>query len=144
MILLKDKKICSGSADLSLRIWDWELGICLFSFNGHEKWIKCLCQLDKEDVIISGTDDMKIKIWKKIGNNENNINNEWTVIKEYIGHRHSIRTLCKINEDTFASGSFDGSIKIWNLNENDFIQSLEGHKSYVISIIKIKNGDLVS
>ena len=144
MILLKDKKICSGSADLSLRIWDWELGICLFSFNGHEKWIKCLCQLDKEDVIISGADDMKIKIWKKIGNNENNINNEWTVIKEYIGHRHSIRTLCKINEDTFASGSFDGSIKIWNLNENDFIQSLEGHKSYVISIIKIKNGDLVS
>ena len=143
MILLKDKKICSGSADLSLRIWDWKLGTCIFSFKGHEKWIKCLCQLDKDDVIVSGADDMKIKIWKKIRNG-NNINNEWKVIKEYIGHKHSIRTLCKINEDTFASGSFDGSIKIWNLNANEAIHSLEGHKSYVISVIKIKNGDLVS
>ena len=30
------------------------------------------------------------------------------------------------------------------LNKNEEIQSLEGHKSYVISVIKIKNGDLVS
>ena len=145
MILLKNKKICSGSADLTLRIWDWGLGVCEFFFSGHQKWIKCLCQLDKDDVIISGADDMKIKIWKNIGyKNKRNIINNWKVIKEYTGHTHSVRTLCKINEDTFASGSFDGSIKIWNLNENEAIQSLEGHKSYVISVIKIKNGDLVS
>jgi WD40 repeat protein len=142
MILLKNKKICSGSADLSLRIWDWGIGICEFFFSGHEKWIKCLCQLDKDDVIISGADDMKIKVWKNVGH-RNNINN-WKIIKEYTGHKHSVRTLCKINEDTFASGSFDGSIKIWNLNKDEAIQSLEGHKSYVISVIKIKNGDLVS
>ena len=142
LILLKNKKLCSGSADRSLRIWDWGLGICEFSFSGHEKWIKCLCQLDKDDVIVSGSDDMKIKIWKNIGCYRNNINNNnWNVIKEYTGHTHSVRTLCKINEDTFASGSFDGSIKIWNLNEKEAIQSLEGHKSYVISVIKIKNGD---
>ena len=70
--------------------------------------------------------------------------NKMELSKEYIGHKHSIRTLCKINEDTFASGSFDGTIKIWNLNEKEAIQSLEGHKSYVISVIQIKNGDLVS
>ena len=145
MILLKNKKICSGSADLTLRIWDWGLGVCEFFFSGHDKWIKCLCQLDKDDVIISGSDDMKIKVWKNMGYiNKRNIINNWKVIKEYSGHTHSVRTLCKINEDTFASGSFDGSIKIWNLNENEAIQSLEGHKSYVISVIKIKNGELVS
>ena len=143
MIILKNKKICSGSADLTLRIWDWGLGVCEFCFAGHNKWIKCLCQLDKDDVIISGSDDMKIKIWKKIGP-KNYFNNEWKVIKEYSEHKHSVRTLCKINEDTFASGSFDGSIKIWNLNHDEAIQNLEGHKSYVISVIKIKNGDLVS
>ena len=55
---------------------------------------------------------MKIKIWKKIGP-KNYFNNEWKVIKEYSEHKHSVRTLCKINEDTLASGSFDGSIKIW-------------------------------
>ena len=91
MILLKNKKLCSGSADLSIKIWDWEKGECINTLFGHEKWVKCLCQLDN-DYIISGSDDMIIKIW------ENN-----KCIKNFYGHKHSIRTLCKISEEEFDS-----------------------------------------
>ena len=88
---------------------------------------------------------MKIKIWKIYRNIENNFENFYfEKYKIFLGHRHSVRTLCQIDEDIFASGSFDGSIKIWKLNEEKEIQSLEGHESYVISVIKITNGDLVS
>ena len=76
---------------------------------------------------------MIIKIWK--GNE---------CIKEFIGHNHSVRTLCKISDNEFASGSFDGTIKIWNINSFETIQTLFGHQSYVICVIKISNGDLVS
>ena len=34
--------------------------------------------------------------------------------------------------------------KIWNINYTDAIQTLTGHQDYVISVIKISNGDLVS
>ena len=73
------------------------------------------------------------KIWK-----------EKECIKEFIGHTHSVRTLCKLSEDEFASGSFDGTIKIWDINYMEAIETLLGHKSYVISIIRLSNGDLVS
>ena len=77
--------------------------------------------------------DMNFKIW------ENN-----KCIKNFYGHKHSIRTLCKISEEEFASGSFDGTIKIWDINYMDAIETLIGHSSYVISVIKISNGDLIS
>ena len=150
MILFKNKKLCSGSADLTIRIWDWISGQCEFFFVAHEKWVKCLCELNLNinknyDILISGSDDMKIKIWKIFSNIEDNFDKYYfEKYKIFVGHKHSVRTLCHIEKDIFASGSFDGSIKIWKLNEDKEIQTLEGHNSYVISVIKIKNGDLVS
>ena len=132
MIILKNQNLCSGSADLTLRIWDWEVGNCVATLAGHEKWVKSICQLDS-GYIVSGSDDMTIKIWK-----------DNKIIKEFLGHTHSVRSLCKISEDEFASGSFDGTIKIWNINSSDSIQTLYGHQSYVISIIKNFNGNLIS
>ena len=88
---------------------------------------------------------MKIKIWKIFSNIEDNFDKYYfEKYKIFVGHKHSVRTLCHLEKDIFASGSFDGSIKIWKLNEDKEIQTLEGHNSYVISVIKIKNGDLVS
>ena len=132
MTLLKNEKLCSGSADLTIKIWDWKEGKCINTLVGHEKWVKSLCQLENGN-IISGSDDMTIKMWK-----------ENDCIKEFIGHNHSVRTLCIISQDIFASGSFDGTIKIWDINSMEAIQTLEGHQSYVISVIKISNGDLIS
>ena len=132
MTLLKNERLCSGSADLTIKIWDWKEGKCINTLTGHEKWVKSLCQLENGN-IISGSDDMIIKIWK-----------ENKCIKEFMGHRHSIRTLCIISQNIFASGSFDGTIKIWNLNSMEAIQTLVGDQSYVISVIKISNGDLIS
>ena len=132
MILLNNEKLCSGSADLSIKIWDWRIGVCVGTLIGHDKWVKCLCQLDN-GYLVSGSDDMTIKIW-----------NDNKCIKEFFGHTHSVRTLCKIDKYKFASGSFDETIKIWSINSLETMQTLKGHKSYVISIIQISNGDLVS
>ena len=38
----------------------------------------------------------------------------------------------------FASASFDNTIKIWNINFLNCEQTLEGHSSNVVNIIKLK------
>ena len=118
--------LCSGSADLTVRIWDWENNKCLYVLKGHEKWVKCLLELDN-GIIVTGSDDKSIKLWK------NEIN-----IKTIEEHTNSVRTFCQINSKYFASGSFDCTIKIWEINSWVCVQTLVGHDSNVICIISLK------
>ena len=129
IILTKNNYLCSGAADLHIRIWDWERNKCLYILKGHEKWVKCLLELNN-GIIISGSDDKKIKIW------QNNIN-----IRTLSDHSNSIRSLCQINSLYFGSGSFDCTIKIWNINTWECVQTLIGHNSNIICLISLNNSN---
>jgi len=129
LILLKKNNnyLCSGSVDLTIRIWDWENISCLHVLRGHKNWVKCICELSN-GIILSGSDDYTIKLWKDYYN-----------IKTLEGHSNSIRALCQINDDYFASGSFDSTIKIWNINSWECIMTLYGHESNIICLISLNN-----
>ena len=53
IITLSNGKLCSGVADLSIKIWDWGKGECISTLLGHKKWKKCLYQLSNR-IILSG------------------------------------------------------------------------------------------
>ena len=127
LIKLENGNLCSGGADLLIKIWDWKIGTCIYQMVGHTNWIKCLCQIDN-DTILSGSDDKTIKIWKKY---------EESGTLE--GHQKPIRSICKINNNFFSSASFDNTIKIWDLQNLKCVQTLTGHESNVIKIIKLKD-----
>ena len=58
-------------------------------------------------------------------------------------HNDTIKDLCLIDENTFASVSFDSTIKIWDINNLDCLQTLEEHKGKVTGIIKLKNKNVL-
>ena len=60
----------------------------------------------------------------------------YEIIKVLKGHELPVRTLCYISENYFASGSFDDKIKIWDLKNYKEVQTLKGHTSNVICVIK--------
>jgi WD40 repeat protein len=54
------------------------------------------------------------------------------------GHESPVRALFKMNERYFLSGSFDNSIRVWEVNGDviECIQVEKRHKDNVITIIK--------
>ena len=76
---------------------------------------------------MSGSDDNSIKVWK------NYINIE--TLKK---HTHSVRALCQINYNYFASGSFDCTIKIWTIKTWKCIQEIIGHNSNITGLISLE------
>ena len=125
LIKLNNGKLCSGSCDLIIKIWNWQTSECLYKYEGFENWIRCLCQFDEQTLLVGS--DKTITVWK---------NRE---IKGILSeHNNDVRDFCVIDENYFASASFDNTIKIWNINFLNCEQTLEGHSSNVVNIIKLK------
>ena len=116
LIKLNNGNLCSGSADLTIKIWDWQKGYCIIELKSHQKWIKCLYQL-KNGTLLSGSDDKKIKIWK---------NNQCITTVE--GHDKSVRSFCQVDDNHFASGGFNKTIKILDIRTLENVQTLKDHE----------------
>ena len=133
LVLLRNGKLCSGSADDSIKIWDIEKKECIQTLTGHEKWVRCVFELDN-GIIVSGSQE-GIKLW---GLNKDNIDGEYVLLKTIKEHKNTVRTFCQVDEEHFASGSFDYTIKIWKINTWECVQTLDGHIDNIIGIIKLK------
>ena len=133
LIKLKDGNLCSGSADLTIKIWDWKNQMIISSIKTpHNKWVKCVYQLNN-GTLLSGSEN--ICVWT---------NKHLSTFKTLTDHKHYIRTICQIDDNHFASGSFDKTIKIWNIRDFSVTQTIEAHNSNVICIIKLKENKLAS
>jgi WD40 repeat protein len=64
-------------------------------------------------------------------------------IKELIGHTNHVTELVKIEEDILASGSYDGSIKVWNYTSGQLLQTLVCD-TIVTDLVSLRNGHLAS
>ena len=52
-----------------------------------------------------------------------------------------MRTFCQINDKYFVSGSFDCTIKIWEINNWKCIHTLKRHESNIICLIKLNSNN---
>ena len=125
LIKLKNELLCSGGADSLIKVWNWKNGKCIYKFEGFRTWIRDICQFNDNTILICS-------------GNEITVCKNYQFIKVLNEHKHDVRNICIINEEYFASASFDNTIKIWNINDFTCEQTLEGHTSNVINIIKLK------
>lgn len=46
-----------------LQIWDVGVGVCLFTLNGHDNWVRGLSFHPGGKYLISASDDKTIRVW---------------------------------------------------------------------------------
>ena len=61
------------------------------------------------------------------------------------GHTHNVFSVCALGDGRLASGSFDNTIRIWNLSKGgECVQTLTGHTHNVYSVCALGDGRLAS
>ena len=60
------------------------------------------------------------------------------------GHTGSVETIQPLNKTYLVSGGSDQTIKLWNLNTSECLDSLEGHSGLIRCIEILPNGNIIS
>jgi len=130
----KSQLFATCSADKSIKIWNDSKLIA--NLTGHNDYVYSLVYSSFNKLLISGSRDRSIKLWKVTDN---------SLLATLFEHQDSVVSLMLLpNEATFASGSCDFTIIIWNLNSLKYNQTLTGHSGCVNALTVYKNKYLLS
>lgn len=131
----------TGSWDSDVRVWDLETRDCIREFDGATNPVVSLCCMrsglsDYPDdmLIISGTgkiynrgsDDFRMRICSF---------NTGKQIGSLNGHADNVTSICSVRKNIIASCSLDNTIRIWDLENMECIQTLStlGHTLSIIT-----------
>ena len=119
--LNRTQRIVSGSIDKTIRLWDGQTNLHVFS--EHNDWIRCIAASPDETSLISGCVSSNIAAWDleaqrmifKISANGGSGQDE-----DATPLSNTVNSLVYIDESgrNFASGSRDGFVKLWDMYSN--------------------------
>ena len=109
---LRDEFIFTGGKDAHVRLWNFNTGEMLKSIPAHNYVIYELIALNHGKTLVSASRDKTIKIW-----NLDSLSFLQKLDRKVAGHKHSVNCLTKLDESTFASGSDDKQLVIWDGEE---------------------------
>ena len=131
----------SGSLDMSIIRWDIDsIGRVFsrencFTLLGHTDWVRSLCCTKDELRLISGSNDMTVRIWD-IETGE--------TIQILSGLDRGVRCVCMSSDDKhIICGAEDNTVRTWDLETGCPIRILRGHTDWVTSVCGIPGTDII-
>ncbi|HEV7701145.1 MAG TPA: WD40 repeat domain-containing protein [Pyrinomonadaceae bacterium] len=120
------KTVATGSADKTVKLWQFATGIQIRSLDGHTGPVTSVAFSADGRTLASGSKDHTIKLWDVRTGRE---------IQTFAGHSGPINAVTfSSNGITLASASDDETIKIWPLASNKPPLTLKGHSGAVLSV----------
>merc|ERR1719364_132875 len=114
------------------------------TLEGHEGWVTSIAtpQNLNSDVIISASRDKTLLVWK-ITREEGNYGYP---LRSLHGHSHFVEDVDMSSNGQFAlSGSWDGTLRLWDLNTGNTTRRFIGHTKDVLSVaFSVDNRQIVS
>lgn len=100
---------------------------------GHTNWVTCIAtSAENPDMILSGSRDKSIIVWNLTRDAENNYGYPR---RSLTGHSHFVQDIVISSDGQFAlSGSWDATLRLWDLNYGTTTRRFVGHTKDVLSV----------
>lgn len=130
LLKIDDNTILSGGRDKEIKAWTVS-GELKQSLQGHQNSISCIEKMN-DDIFISGSRDQQVIVWK-----------DYKVLTKIKAHSAIVLSLCRLDNNTFASSSGDNTIKIFNI-DGTVLRTIKEHSNWVWQVIKLNDNIIAS
>ncbi|XP_055839380.1 ribosome biogenesis protein WDR12 homolog [Episyrphus balteatus] len=133
----------SVSQDQTAVLWKWNIAensVCsLCIYKGHQRGIDCVDVNPNANIFATGSWDTVLKLWPAVsqemdGDLVMNDTSKNCATKAPLmslqGHKECISAVQWIDSETILSGSWDQTLKIWNLNLEGIQSEITANKSF--------------
>jgi len=113
------------------------------TLKGHDDWVTSIaCPLDNSDMILSSSRDKSVIMWT-LTRQEHSYGYPRRALR---GHGHFVQDVVISSDGQFAlSGSWDGTLRLWDLNTGTTTRRFVGHTKDVLSVaFSVDNRQIVS
>jgi len=100
---------------------------------GHDGWVTCLATtIENPDMVLSGSRDNSLIIWNLSRESDQNYG---APRRRLNGHSHFVQDIVISSDGQFAlSGSWDSTLRLWDLNAGITTRRFSGHTKDVLSV----------
>jgi WD40 repeat protein/transcriptional regulator with XRE-family HTH domain len=126
-------RLASGGLDAIVRLWDPQRGTPLKELP-HPSGVCSLAWSPDEKLLASGCSDGSIWLWEPEGPEPD------TCVRRLSGHAHWVAGLAFAPDGVLASGSYDGTVKLWDTTSGSCLQTFSGHSDRVIRVVWSPDG----
>jgi WD40 repeat protein len=149
--------LASGSGDCTVRLWDVRTSQVLRTLQGYTSWIWSVAWSPDGTLLANGSADCTVRLWDvgKIHTEPEseleltvNPGSKWTsgkLLRTLQGHTSWVVSVAWSPDGSFiASGSGDGTVKLWDVRTGQLLRTLQGHTSWVWSVAWSPDGSFIA
>jgi hypothetical protein len=126
------KKVASGGADGSVRLWDVKAGKEQRRFDGHNGPVWTVAISPDGRRVASGGFDKTIRLWDPVSGKES---------KQMVGHDDYVRSVMFSGNGRYIlSGGDDRLVKLWDAATGDNLKISRGHDHFVFGVAIARDG----
>ncbi|PSR16420.1 hypothetical protein C8255_17940 [filamentous cyanobacterium CCP3] len=134
-------KLFCGCEDQAVYIWESSKirqikPYAIDSLKGYSMWVHSLALNSTGSILVSGYSDYMVRLWDA---------KTHKLLNTLAGHQGNVFCIAcnPKNENTFASASYDFTVKIWNSLTSES-RNLIGHSSWVLSVAFSHDGNFLA
>jgi U3 small nucleolar RNA-associated protein 13 len=129
--------VLTAAQDKTVKAWDVQSGKLVHTFTGHKRGVWSLASginSQGEACLATGSADRTIKLWKLGG--------EYGCTRTFEGHSNSVLKVAFVTAcSQIISAGSDGLIKVWSVQANECLTTLDEHVDRVWALLVEKDGD---